>query len=78
MSGGSFSSERVAQELPDAPSIEEQEARLAEEEKHREALRRFDEGFAEYEDRLADEELEWIEGERSSDQPPSTKQGGGA
>jgi hypothetical protein len=51
-----------------APSIKEQEVQLAEEEKHRAELRRFDEGFAEYEDRLADEELEWIEGDPASEE----------
>jgi hypothetical protein len=43
------------------PSIEEQEAQLAEAEERRKARRRFDEGFAEHQRRLKDEALERAE-----------------
>jgi hypothetical protein len=60
--GDSFFSDRVAaEELPDAPSIEEQEAQLEEEAQRRAQRRRFDEGFAEYEHRRRDEEIDRIE-----------------
>jgi len=45
------------------PSIEEQESELALEQKRKDAQQKFDEGFAEYEQRREDEELARLEEE---------------
>jgi len=65
--GGSFFSERAAAELPDAPSLAEQEDALREEAERRKEDRDFDLGFAEYERRLEEEALEAADQQHSGE-----------